>query len=156
MRIRYLPVGIALIGTLVGCAPEEKEDGAATITFVLTVQVTLEGDPDPYHYLAGDLFRTSMDFPKGTTPTSEEEREIGKELALLTPYGLYPENVCPWYTAGNPTFGQISYSRYLDEPFAGTPIEEDRECYYFVGWECWLAGPPDGWEGDWPPTGESA
>ena len=141
-----------VVGTLAGCAPEEEEDGPVTITFVLTAQVTLEGDPDPFDYLAGDLFRTDMDFPKGSIPTTEDEREIGEKLASLTPYEFYPKNVCPWYTAGAPTFGTMNYSRHLDKPFAGTRIEEDRECYYFVGWHCWLAGPPDGWEGDWPPA----
>ena len=154
MKAKRLPLACLplLCCPLAGCAPEEADDGMATITFVLTVHVTLEGEFEPYDYLAGDLFRTEMSFPKGTIPTTEDEREIGEKLASRTPYGLYPENVCPWYTAGAPSLRAMSYSRYLDEPFAGTPIEEDRECYYAVGWYCWLAGPPDGWEGNWPPT----
>ena len=133
-------------GTLVSCAFDE-----VTITFVLTAEVTL-GGPDPYTYLAGDLYRLEMTFPKGFVPSVEEAQEIGRELANRTPIDLYPEDVCPWYTAGAGDYSAINYSRRLSEPFSGTPIEEDRECYYTLRWSCWMVGPPDGWEGDWPPT----
>ena len=71
MKAKRLPLACLplLCCPLAGCAPEEADDGMATITFVLTVHVTLEGEFEPYDYLAGDLFRTEMDFQKGYVPS---------------------------------------------------------------------------------------
>ena len=152
--MKWLALACALLplagGSLASCASEEVK-----ITFVLTTLINL-GGANPYPYLAGDLHRVDMTFPEGFVPSAEDSYNIGRELTDGTPLDLYPEDLCPWYTAGAGTVDQINYSRYLTESFFGTPIEEERECYYTLTWNCWMVGPPDGWEGDWPPPSSSS